>query len=318
MACMRKSFFVLFVSFLLLSSTTSYAATTEQTASNEELIGAGITPNSVFYGIDRFFEKISYFLTFSDEKRIEKLTRFSEERLAEINEIDADKNQESLDDLYDDYGTDINKANNILTKLIEKGKASEDKLQKMQGILEKATTKEELIKVKSKDKINQELKNRVQEIKVQVYLTVISDIMNEEENEQLKKYGNGVILKLKALAEITGLTMDEILNLDIYGPDDPTTEIVEKDLDFEKLEKVLDLDKEDLIDYLKDYHKNKVEEREAEKERQQGKKEDEEEDTEKGEKDEAEQRREEAQKRQEEIQKDMNERVKGNENESGR
>lgn len=305
-SCMKKIFLACLIGFLFIFTINTKAESTTtdtNTTTNGKLISAGITPDSPFYGIDRFFEKVSYILTFSDEKRIEKLTRFSEERLAEINTLDEDKDQEWLDDLYDDYGSNLNKANNILNKLIVKGKTKDTKIQKMQDLLEKASRKEELVKKSKKAKMNDELKNRVKEIKVQVYLTVLSDKITDADRKQLKNYGYGVIVKLNALCELTGLPMKDILSLDIYGPDDPTTAKIEKNIDFNKLQKVLNLDKEDLIEKLKEYHENKQKEQEAEEEYQHKQEE------------ERKKEEEEAKHRQEEIQNDMNERFSNQDDE---
>lgn len=57
--------------------------------------GAGLTPNSPFYFLDTFSEKISLFFTFNPAKKVRKALSYAEERLAET-EVLIDKNKSEL------------------------------------------------------------------------------------------------------------------------------------------------------------------------------------------------------------------------------
>ena len=72
---MKKAFFVIIISFLLLSPTF---------AKPYSLPVAGITPDSIFYSLDILAEKIVLFFTFTAEGKIEKALNYAEERIAEI------------------------------------------------------------------------------------------------------------------------------------------------------------------------------------------------------------------------------------------
>jgi len=57
----------------------------------------GLTPNSPFYFLDTFFEKVSLVFTFNTEKKIQKAIRYSEEKLAEVKVMIEENKTESLE-----------------------------------------------------------------------------------------------------------------------------------------------------------------------------------------------------------------------------
>lgn len=266
---MKRFIFLIIFSFsLLLGSIISNAE--ELTKSSEKLTNAGTIPGDFFYKFDRFFENLSLSLTFDDEKKVEKHMRYAEERLAEINQLDPEEDLEWLDKLFDDYGVSLYKTNILLTNIIIKGEINSDKLEEIQIKLENITTKEEKINLNAKEKINEESKTKVQEVKVDSYLISISEKVSKEEQTTTngKSIGEGMLIKLKSLSNTFGLSIDDILEMDIYVEDDLTTKEVEKEIDFLKLESELGLDKEQLIDNLKDFQKSILENRKAEKEKE--------------------------------------------------
>ncbi len=76
---MRKSFLLPIVLALVLFPVLSF--------SKIELPLPGITPDSIYYPLDVFAEKVVLFFTFSSEQKIVKALRYAEEKLAEINKM---------------------------------------------------------------------------------------------------------------------------------------------------------------------------------------------------------------------------------------
>ncbi len=318
----RLCFLIIFSLFLLIGLTSKATTTTisDNDLQDDNLVNPGSIPGDFFYSFDRFFEDVSIKLSFKDEKKIEKYVRYAEERLAEINQLNPEENLEWMDQLYDDYGMSLKQANDLLTDVISKGKLKAGKLEKLQIRIERVTTKEELINSKAKGKINTEVKEKVKELKVETYLTTMSEELTDEERDSIinKNIKGKDIIKLKSLSQLSGLSIDEIMELDIFMPDDPVSKVREMEIDYNKLETVLEIEKEQLIEDLKDYHKALNQNRKAEKEQEKadkdkGKSEEEREEI----KEEAKKRKEEAEKRREEIEKKIKDKI-NNGNGNGR
>ncbi len=263
--------FSLFLSIGLSVNAENVTTTiSDNTENSDTLIDAGLIPGDFFYGFDRFFENVSLFFTFNNEKKVEKYSRYAEERLAELNKISLDKQPEWVDKLFDDYGVSLNNANNLLSDMITKGNVKQSVIEKLQITVENVTSKEDLIKSNTKEKINQEIKNVVQGLKVQTYLTTICEGMTTNDIELLdnQNVSNHNKVIIKALADLSDISISDIINLDIYLPDDPTTSIIEKNLDIDKLDNILGIDKEQLIQQLIEFHKTLVQKWQAEKESQ--------------------------------------------------
>jgi len=295
-------------------------ATTTTENDSDHLVNAGLVPGDFFYSTDRFFERVSLSLTINDKKKIEKYLRYAEERLAELNEIDPEKKHEWVDKLFDDYGVNLQKANNILTNLIAEEKISQTKIKKLQIKVEAITTKEEMIHSKTKAKINNEAKSAVQELKVQSYLLALYEDLSEDEISILleKKIMRQDIVKIKALSLLSGLSIIEIIELDIFLPDNPKSKKMEVEFDFNKLEAVLGINKEQLVVDLKAYHKSLNENRKAEHEKENAEKEIGKSQEEINRlKDEAKKREEEAEKKRKEIEEKIKERMNENNNNQG-
>jgi hypothetical protein len=80
---------------------------------------AGLTPDSFFYFLDTFSEKIGMFLSFSKKKKAEKALKYSEEKIEEIKLLIERKKQEALE-----------KARERLEQLLELAKEEKDKAEK--------------------------------------------------------------------------------------------------------------------------------------------------------------------------------------------
>jgi Domain of unknown function (DUF5667) len=248
---MRRLFLIALLTFCLIGSTNVRASDTKLD------VKAGITPNSRLYTLDLFFEKVGMKLSFNEEQRVKKLLKQAEERLAELNQMDPVEDLEAIDSLYDAYGYKLKQANSKLEKLtIKNNNKTNKKLISLKDQLETTTNNEELLKEHVKTVLNDEVIEQVQIVKTESYLTSMLDSVEPETIQSLRdqNYGVGIIVKLSAFSQLSGLTIEELLALDIYSEDNPNTEETEKDFDFKKIESSIGLSKQDLIKNLKEYH----------------------------------------------------------------
>jgi len=155
-----KKIFALFAILVLLTS--FVIAEDAEPELYEDDTEAGVTPDSLFYGLDRAMERISLALTFNKAKKTEKGLKYAEERLMEVKQM------------------------------IEENKV--DKAVKAQEHHAKALerAKEALGKVKDPEDVEQ-LKNKVQshyEKVVQIKNTILErqrEIMSEEQIAKLEE-----------------------------------------------------------------------------------------------------------------------------------
>lgn len=73
----------------------------------EELPDAGITPDSMLYGLDRAFERISLALTFDRAAKAEKHLEFASERIAELKTMVDKGEPEFVEELKKDHEREL-------------------------------------------------------------------------------------------------------------------------------------------------------------------------------------------------------------------
>lgn len=84
---------------------------------------AGIVPSSIFYFLDIASERVSLFFTFDFEKKVQKTLKYSEERLAEIEEEKG--NPEAVEKIIKNYEYGLALAIKQSQKTKDKGKSEE-------------------------------------------------------------------------------------------------------------------------------------------------------------------------------------------------
>lgn len=272
---MKKLLMISSFGFILLTSSFSaLASEVEQidTATEEvTLDGAGIKPGNLLYFLDKGVEDFRLWLANSEEKEAELLLKFAEERLAELNELDEDDLVEYADELYEEYGVNLETVNEMLATLIAEGKISEEKAVKLQEALGHTADVEAAVDDEKVGKVTEELKEKVKEAQTKSYAVAVATGLEEAAITTLKDqgYGYGEILKLQAISQMSGLTIEDLLFLDIYEEDEDG----EREIDFGRLATELGLEKDDIKDQfktyknaIKDVRKEKNEERKQEKE----------------------------------------------------
>jgi len=114
---------------------------------NKEVVGAGINPDSVFYGLDRAMERLSLAFTFKKAKKAEKALKYAEERLAEAEEMAEENNLDEVDKVLEDHDELVEEATEIIEEVEGNGdeEAAEEALEEVIGLQKKLMTHSEKV-----------------------------------------------------------------------------------------------------------------------------------------------------------------------------
>ncbi len=82
----------------------------------DDLPGAGITPDSPLYGLDRAFERINLILTFDVAKKSERRLQNAAERLAELQVLVNKGSESDVEELVEDYFETLEAAEDLAVK----------------------------------------------------------------------------------------------------------------------------------------------------------------------------------------------------------
>lgn len=107
----------------------------------DDLPGPSVMPDSPFYFLKIWYEKIVLFFTFDAVKKVEKYKTFAEKRAYEIKEMIERGKEDLAEKPKEIYKSYLNKA-----------------LNKLEGLIKKATERK-------KEELRQELEKKVEEIK---------------------------------------------------------------------------------------------------------------------------------------------------------
>jgi len=236
----------------------SETTTTEEVTESSKLPNAGTKPGNFLYGFDKFFENISLKLTFSDEKKVEKLSRFAEERLAELNELNPEAAEKYADELFNEYGLDMEKAHLYVQKLVAEGKLSDAKLSRIENRVLKVELKQEQLKDKAQERISEEVKSQVHEAIRNAKMSIFNKFTDVELIQQLhdEGYGYGQLLKLQAISELTSISISDLLLIEGAV----STEDDEKQINIETILEAHGITLEQLHEKLKEYRDSAKEE----------------------------------------------------------
>lgn len=137
-----------FVATLVVLANVSGMAFAEGSVSFSD--AAGITPDSILYGVDKALDSAKVALSFNDEKKVEAMADVAEERLGE-SEVMVKEGQEDLaKGAIDEYSKNMQEANELLQGIIKdtEGKEvapagnEENSTTKKQGANDQSTTAE--------------------------------------------------------------------------------------------------------------------------------------------------------------------------------
>jgi len=109
------SIFSLFIAGLIIG-TTPFTARAE-----EELPPAGLTPDSAFYFLDSWSEQLSLFFTFGSEKKATKALAYTQEKLAELEQLSAENKTAVMEKALGKYNQYYTLAQNTIGKIKTEG-----------------------------------------------------------------------------------------------------------------------------------------------------------------------------------------------------
>lgn len=253
---MKKYLLVFSIVIGLMFISYSVYASGEVTDSDNDMsidveVDAGITPDSKFlYKIDRFFERLSLKLTGSEEKLIEKITKYAEERLAEVSEMTDAEKSEFIDELLNDYADKISEASQRIAKLQINDKITGSRLAKVQNRIDRVCEVQERLQARLDGEYvpGDEVQNKLKRVRNSAHYIISAVGINVEEAKELLEMGFSYceIIKLYAISDITELSIDELLALDIFIEDGTK-------VDQDKLATVLDITVEELLETIRAY-----------------------------------------------------------------
>lgn len=153
----------LIIIFPLLFSIILFSGAAE--AQSDWLPDPGISPDSPFYFLDIWGEKIGMFFAFNFEAKVKKALSYSEERIAEANYLAEKGKTEKIEEIAENYREQIKFAEEKTKEAGEKGKDTKDALMQtakavsrhfgvFEGIIEKIPAKagEAVAQAKEKSK----------------------------------------------------------------------------------------------------------------------------------------------------------------------
>lgn len=184
---MKRSLFIIIISILFLLSTANV-----QAGILNELPGPEVMPDSPFYFLKIWYEKIITFISFGDIKKAERYAKLAERRLYEAEEMAEKGKGELTKRLLEEYEKFLNKA-----------------LGKVEELKEKA---EEKAKEKLKEKVNQTLEKISEStLKNQDVLLRVYELVPDEAREAIEK-----VIELtkkgyeRAVEAVSGIKKEEL------------------------------------------------------------------------------------------------------------
>lgn len=206
---MQKIMIALMVLSILLFSSVSVHAQEAQLNAD-----AGTTPDSIFYGMDKFFDDFSLFFTFDDAKKADKASQIAAERLLEAEVMANEGKAKEAIEAKGGYDSALKEVELRLSIIQERGSS--------QNALNAAE------KISEVQKNIQEQRIKIAEIK--------KDLANKQINENEKRQLETVINSMLKLSENTDRSADgnkERLKLVVKQAGKSENEI---ELEFEKIE----------------------------------------------------------------------------------
>lgn len=183
-----------FVASLVVLANISGAAFAEGSISFSD--AAGITPDSILYGVDKALDSAKVALSFSDEKKVETIADVAEERLGE-SEVMVKEGQEDLaKTAIEEYSKDMQEANELLQGII---KDTEGEEVAPAGNEENSTTTEQSANDQNATKTTDE--NKVDEEDVKI---------DEDKNKDVKELETAIIARQQKAIEVLTAIQEKV------------------------------------------------------------------------------------------------------------
>jgi len=148
------SIFSLFLAGLVLGTVSVKAQT-------EELSLPGLTPDSVFYFLERISEGIGTFFTFGDLKKAERYAALAEERIAEVKAVVDKGKPEAAEKALKRYEDQLRKA----LALAERARIKGESIAEVTEVIAEGSNKHVLVLEEVLDKVPEEAKESIKQAK---------------------------------------------------------------------------------------------------------------------------------------------------------
>jgi hypothetical protein len=138
---------------------------------------AGITPDNIFYPVDKLLDEVRVILSFSDGSKIEKLIGIAQERLGESQAMAEKSKDKEATEALEEYRTTLEKADFNLDKAVKKNESTKDVKvsEKIAKVEEKLLEEQNL-----STKVLEEIKDKLQETKTKEILNTILQMQQEK------------------------------------------------------------------------------------------------------------------------------------------
>lgn len=156
-----KKIFALFAILVLLTS--FVIAEEAEPELYEDDIEAGITPDSLFYGLDKAMDRISLALTFNKAKKAEKGLKIAQERLMEVKQMIEENKFEHAAKAQEEHGKAMEAAENALGKVKDPEDVEQLKNQ-VQSHYEKVVQVKNAIMERQRERMNEEQIAQMEEV----------------------------------------------------------------------------------------------------------------------------------------------------------
>lgn len=190
---MTKKLLIIFLILILFSLTSVLA--------QEELPQPGLTPESRFYFLDDWTERIGLFFAFGTQKKVEKLTTYANEKMAEA-KVMAEKNKPLRVNIamerYEEYLTKANQA-------VQKARSQGQNVEGLVNLLKQKLGQNQGVLSQIYEKVPESAKpalERTMEMAKRAYQRIIETVSGEERVDS-ESEGQGTRKMLEIIKEKT-------------------------------------------------------------------------------------------------------------------
>lgn len=197
----------IFVATLLISGLL-YNPVFGATLETQEQTHAGVTPDSIVYTYDLFFEELRLAFASSAESEAKLLLEFAQERLSEAKVMSLEEKNEFVQQAMQDYLERYERAGELITEIVIEEGVDEETLNNLKNDLDQSGEINDQVEdyLSSKD---EDLKEKIDN--AYLVANVVKDL-NKEQVIALRDNGMGYgqISQVFALSQYTGKSIEEI------------------------------------------------------------------------------------------------------------
>lgn len=175
-------------------------------------VDAGITPDSIFYTVDKLFEDLQLVFASSTEEEAGLLLEFAQERLAEAKEMTVQEKTQFVETAIKDYMTTLEQAQDAVLEVVTDEDQDQEVKEELIGELEETTEVDEEIQENLDDEQQEELEEATEQVAFTANVVKNIDVETVASLRE-QGFGFGQIAHVVVLAEKSGKTVEEIAGL---------------------------------------------------------------------------------------------------------